>query len=150
MNTGNWIVLTTSTIAALVAVVGYLLNQHAARNERRSRSYAAALEAVYAYQELPFRIRRRTSDPKSSMELAQKISDAFERLSFYQAWMDLESPWSAGPFRTWFSERTDNGCPTASTPGGNLHHPSLTSFRFLTGDNTSLTISQSVSYAFLL
>jgi hypothetical protein len=92
MDVGSWIVLTTGVLAALVAVVGYLMNQFATRNERRSRVYAEALSAVFEYQELPYHIRKRTADPSSACAIGQKISDIFERLSFYQTWMLLESP----------------------------------------------------------
>lgn len=92
MDAGNWIVLITGVIASLVAVVGYLINQASIRNERRSRVYAEALSAVFEYEELPYRIRKRTAEEGSSAAIAQRISDVFERLSFYQAWMNLESP----------------------------------------------------------
>jgi hypothetical protein len=88
----SWIILITGVIASFVAVIGYLLNQFSIRNERRSRVYAEALLAVFEYEELPYRIRRRTAEEGSSAAIAQRINDVFERLSFYQAWMTLESP----------------------------------------------------------
>ncbi|MBG0569280.1 hypothetical protein [Actinoplanes aureus] len=92
MDTRNWIVLVTATVTALVAIGGYFVNQAAARSERRSKVFAEALAAVFEYQELPFRIRRRTGTPEAAMALAQKVGDAFARLTFYRRWLGLESP----------------------------------------------------------
>jgi hypothetical protein len=50
MSTSNWILLLTSISAAIVALIGFLLNQIAVRNERRSRVYAEALSAVFEFQ----------------------------------------------------------------------------------------------------
>ena len=91
MNTSNWILLLTSISAAAVALIGYLLNQVAVRNERRSRVYAEALSAVFEFQELPYRIRKRAASEDSSAVIAQKISDVFVRLDFYRALLLLES-----------------------------------------------------------
>jgi hypothetical protein len=91
MSTSNWILLLTSISAAIVALIGFLLNQVAARNERRSRVYAEALSAVFEFQELPYRIRKRASSEDSSAIIAQKISDVFVRLDFYRALLLLES-----------------------------------------------------------
>ena len=91
MNTSNWILLLTSISAAAVALIGYLLNQVAVRNERRSRVYAEALSAVFEFQELPYRIRKRAASEDSSAVIAQKISDVFVSLDFYRALLLLES-----------------------------------------------------------
>lgn len=91
MSTSNWILLLTSTSAAIVALIGYLLNQIAIRNERRSRLYAEALSAVFEFQELPYRVRKRTSSKDSSGIIAQQISDVFVRLDYYRALLLLES-----------------------------------------------------------
>jgi hypothetical protein len=91
MNTSNWILLLTSISAAAVALIGYLLNQVAVRNERRGRVYAEALSAVFEFQELPYRIRKRVASEDSSAVIAQKISDVFVSLDFYRALLLLES-----------------------------------------------------------
>jgi predicted permease len=70
MSTSNWILLLTSISAAIVALIGFLLNQIALRNERRSRVYAEALSAVFEFQELPYRIRKRASSEDSSAIIA--------------------------------------------------------------------------------
>jgi hypothetical protein len=91
MSTSNGILLLTSISAAIVALIGFLLNQVALRNERRSRVYAEALSAVFEFQELPYRIRKRAASEDSSAMIAQKISDVFVRLDFYRALLLLES-----------------------------------------------------------
>jgi hypothetical protein len=91
MSTSNWILLLTSISAAIVALIGFLLNQVAVRNERRSRVYAEALSEVFEFQELPYRIRKRASSEDSNAIIAQKISDVFVRLDFYRSLLLLES-----------------------------------------------------------
>jgi hypothetical protein len=81
----------TSISAAIVALIGYFLNQKVVRNERRSRVYAEALSALFEFQELPYRVRKRTSSKDSSGIIAQQISDVFVRLDFYRALLFLES-----------------------------------------------------------
>jgi hypothetical protein len=82
MDVSDWVILVTGVTASIVAIVGYFINQFSIRNERRSRVYAEPLSAVYEYEELPYRIRKRIPEESSSAAIAQRISDVFERLSF--------------------------------------------------------------------
>jgi hypothetical protein len=92
MQGDSWVVLITGTVAGLVALVGYLLNQLANRRERKSKVYAEALEAVQEYAELPFRIRRRpSSDGVTRAELGGRISDIHAKLAFYGSWLYVDS-----------------------------------------------------------
>jgi hypothetical protein len=84
MSTSNWILLLTSISAAIVALIGFLLNQVALRNERRSRVYAEALSAVFEFQELPYRIRKRAASEDSSAMIAQKS------VTYSYAWTSIE------------------------------------------------------------
>lgn len=92
MSSSNWIALAVGVLTALVAAVGYLLNQAANRREHRARIYADALEAVREYEELPIRIARRgIGDAATRTELGGRISDSIVRLGFYRAWLLIES-----------------------------------------------------------
>lgn len=48
--TGDSVVLISGAAAALVALIGYMVNQYVARNERRRRIYAEALAVVFEYE----------------------------------------------------------------------------------------------------
>ena len=91
MTTGRWVVLISGAAAALVALTGYMVNQYVARNERRRRIYAEALAVVFEYEELPYRIRKRQDNLASCSDIALKVCDVFEKLSFYRYLTSLES-----------------------------------------------------------
>jgi len=93
MSTAEWVTLTVGMAAAGVALVGYLLSQAAGRRQHKTHLFAEALEAVKAFEELPFRIAKRpASDATTRAELSNKVSDLFVKLGFYRAWTQIESP----------------------------------------------------------
>jgi hypothetical protein len=69
-----------------------VLNQHAARGERRNQAFAEALAAVEQYMELPFRVRRRRDGIAARHELGAAISDVQASLAQHQGWLDLVAP----------------------------------------------------------
>lgn len=74
-------VLVTAVLAALVALRGYWISQSMGRRERRSRIYAGAIEALYQYQELLYRILRRpASDSATRAEFSTRVSDILARV----------------------------------------------------------------------
>jgi hypothetical protein len=88
----SWAPLATAVIAGAVALIGYLLSQHAARRERKSKIYAEALATVRSLEEMPFRIRRRpSSDPETRAALATRLSDVFTDLRFHIAYLQVDS-----------------------------------------------------------
>jgi hypothetical protein len=52
----NWAPVIAAGIAALVAVIGYLVNQAQARRDRKAREFADSLSAVCEYTQLPYSI----------------------------------------------------------------------------------------------
>ncbi|MFE7729155.1 hypothetical protein ACFU5D_25585 [Streptomyces anthocyanicus] len=86
-------------IAIAGAVLTYVLNQRAARKERRAKTFAEALTAVEEYLEMPYRIRRR---PESSAAVRQQLTDEVSgllaRMAFHQAWLQIEASSVAGPY----------------------------------------------------
>lgn len=85
--------LVTALLAALVALTGYWINQSMGRRERRGRVYAEAIEALYEYQELPYRILRRpASDGAARSELSTRVSDILSRVRFYRSLLEMDSP----------------------------------------------------------
>ena len=94
MTAADWLALTAVLITAVVALFGYWITQRTARRDRLAKSYAEALEAVAAYEELPYRIRRRAG-ANYREELSRRTSDVQESLFFHRAWISMESE-SAG------------------------------------------------------
>jgi hypothetical protein len=82
-----------ASIAAAVATFGYVITARAKLLEDRRKTYAEALAAVYAYQELPHRIRRRPdSSPETLRDLGTLISDIQRDLDFHKSLLNLDSP----------------------------------------------------------
>jgi hypothetical protein len=71
-------------------LLGYLITQRTARRDRLAKSYAEALAAVAAYEELPYRICCRAG-ANYREELSRRASDVHESLFFHRAWIKLES-----------------------------------------------------------
>ena len=89
----NWIPLLSAFVAALAAFSGYLLNQRAARRQRKAQFYAEALQAVKEFEELPYRIaKRKDSTGETRERLGGIVNDSYVKLSFYQAWLRIDSP----------------------------------------------------------
>lgn len=92
MTQESWAPVATAVIAGAVALIGYLLSQHAARRERKSKIYAEALATVRSLEEMPFRIRRRpSSDPETRAALATRLSDVFTDLRFHIVYLQVDS-----------------------------------------------------------
>lgn len=80
----------TAVITALVTMVVSRANVSA--NLRRDR-YAQAVQALVAWVEFPYRVRRRTDDsPVTLSALASLAHDLQERLACHQAWIATEHP----------------------------------------------------------
>jgi hypothetical protein len=82
-------VLGSSVLATIVTTV--MTGLRATSSVRRD-SYAAAVEAVVAWCEYPYRIRRRTDDePATLAGLANLGHDLQERLARHRAWVSAEN-----------------------------------------------------------
>ncbi len=94
------ILATLFSTTFLAAVVGAIVNTTIARKksleEERSRvrtTYAEAFEAVTAYKEMPYAIRRRQGEkgPEERVRLSELAREIQGRLSYYRAWTRAES-----------------------------------------------------------
>lgn len=90
-------VWTDVVVAALVAgVMSFVLMIADHRREQRNRlrdQFAEAFRAYAAYREFPYAIRRRASDePVERSRLADELRHVQEQLTFWMAWMEMESP----------------------------------------------------------
>jgi hypothetical protein len=93
MSGSGWMPLVVGLIAASVALTGYVMTQAANRRQQKAKLFAEAIEAVKAFEELPFRIAKRAaSDGPTRAELGNRVSDLFVKLGLYRAWLQIESP----------------------------------------------------------
>src|SRR5437868_3685712 len=89
----DWGTLLGAAIAALAAVLGYAVSQQANRQARKTQFYAEALRAIKELEEMPYRIARRLdSSPETRASLGREINDIFVNVSFYLAWLEIDSP----------------------------------------------------------
>lgn len=77
----------------LATIVTTIMTGLRSTSSARRNSYATAVEAVVAWCEYPYRIRRRTDDdPVTLAVLANLGHELQERLARHQAWISAENP----------------------------------------------------------
>ncbi len=82
-----------AAIAAVVSIVGFLLNQWWARRERRARAFADAMAALTRWEQIPFTVWRRpnsSADTRSS--IGREITDCYTAITYHVALLRIESP----------------------------------------------------------
>jgi len=90
---GSLAIVVAAAVAALGAVVVYVLQVRETARERKRRMCADALADALAWLELPYRVRRRTDDSSEVLaQLAQRAHDLQERLLFHRSWLCMELP----------------------------------------------------------
>ena len=90
---GSLAVVVGAAIAAVGAVSVYWLQTRAAARERKRKMCAQALGDALAWLELPYRVRRRTSDTAQTLAgLAAHAHDLQEKLLFHSSWLCIELP----------------------------------------------------------
>lgn len=91
--TPTWMTVLVGIAGAAGAILVALMGGIASGRARRREVHAAAMQTVIAWVELPYRIRRRTSNDAGDLaELRELMHDLQERLSYYQALLAAESP----------------------------------------------------------
>lgn len=89
----GWIPVVVAAIAAVTALVGYMVNGRLNRINAKARYYADALAAVERYKQLPYIIyRRHDSTVQTRAELATMIGETQAALAFHRGWLELDSP----------------------------------------------------------
>lgn len=78
-------------LAAIVAIIGYSIQQGLARKERRAVIYSEALRAVEDYLEAPYLILRRDGSASARQSITTHISDIQSRLSYYCALLEIHA-----------------------------------------------------------
>lgn len=94
----GWAALLSAAViaASVTAFITVILARRKSREEERSRIrtvFAEALEAIAAYKEFPYAIRRRdVSDPgKERVRLSEELRRVQTRLTYYTTWINAES-----------------------------------------------------------
>jgi len=99
-------------VAAAVATFGYAITARAKLLDDRRKTYAAALAAVCDYQELPYRIRRRSdSSAATRAALGTTISDIQRDLDFHNQLLELDSPKLGRAYRALVETSRGTGKP---------------------------------------
>ena len=71
--------LVVGILAGVVAIFGYTITNAMNRIERRSRIYADAILALVQFQDLPFRVRRRSDSSDATRTIVgQRVRDVQE------------------------------------------------------------------------
>lgn len=91
--------VSTTTLAVLAVVLPFLgtvlglaAGRWAEERNRRREGHAAAIRALVAWSEYPYRVRRRTSDdPAELRRLADLGHDLQEQLQCHRTWVRAES-----------------------------------------------------------
>jgi hypothetical protein len=86
-------------VAALSAAATLVLAMLGQAADRRRDHYADAVQALVAWVEFPYRIRRRTSDdPATLTALASLGADLQERMAWHETWIASDHPKLAAAF----------------------------------------------------
>jgi len=88
----NVTTIIAALLAAAVAVIGYSVQQRAARRAQRASVYAEALRAVEDYLESPYLIHRRDGTPEHRRQITEHISSIKSRISYSCALLQLHAP----------------------------------------------------------
>lgn len=112
MDAAARVTLITGFATAAVAILGYWVNQHAARRERKSKTYAEALLAISDYEELPYLIRRRPDGASETRAtIVQRQTEVFSRIRYNQALLDMDSAVIGEAYRLLFTHTRRLGGP---------------------------------------
>lgn len=89
--------------ALLLALWNVMLARRKSREEERARqrtAFAEALQAVAAYKEMPYAIRRRNADEPGAerVRLSETVREIQAELSFHQTWIRSESTSAADAY----------------------------------------------------
>jgi hypothetical protein len=102
--------LLAGSIGAAAALLTYAGTQKAKRNDDQRKMYANAMLAVSEFQEMPYRIARRTDDhPETMRQLDERVRQVQERLNYYRFLLRLESPRVADAFEDLLRKTRDAG-----------------------------------------
>jgi len=93
-------VVVAAIVAGIVSLVTVLMAHERARRDRLREQYADAFRAYASYKEFPYVVRRRADGGVGEhVRISEAFRDVQERLTFWQAWMGLESAGVAREYR---------------------------------------------------
>lgn len=93
----TWVVPTivAALVAAAVSLTTFALTGRRARLDRQRQVFADAFEAVMAYREYPFIVRRRSPDERANerQRISGDLSDVQAKLNAFKARLRVEAPY---------------------------------------------------------
>jgi hypothetical protein len=84
------IAIITGAGAVVAAAVTYALTQRAGRRDQQAKAFAKALATIEEYANMPYRIRRRSSEARH--EISKELDKIQSRIAFQHAWLQIEAP----------------------------------------------------------
>jgi hypothetical protein len=102
--------LVVGILAAVVAILGYAITNAMNRIERRSKIYADAMLALVQFENLPFRIRRRSDSSDATRTIVgQRVRDVQEALFYHTVLLRLASPRVGAAFKALVEKTREKG-----------------------------------------
>lgn len=102
--------LVVGILAAVVAILGYTITNAMNRIERRSKIYADAMLALVQFENLPFRIRRRSDSSDATRTIVgQRVRDVQEALFYHTVLLRLASPRVGAAFKALVEKTREKG-----------------------------------------
>ncbi len=83
--------LWAAVIAGVVAIVLSAVGRKREHDDRRKTLYSQAFEAVLAWEEALYRVRRRASDGSEDATIKNGFHDLQERIAYHYGWLSIES-----------------------------------------------------------
>lgn len=83
---------TVGLVAGAVAVWSARFSDRAQQRDRRRTRAAEAYKAALAWNEMLYRIRRRSDDPEQRTSLVDRFHLLQEEIAFYRGWLTAEEP----------------------------------------------------------
>lgn len=80
-----------AVLAVVIALIGFSVQQRAARKERLAEIYSEALRAVEDYLEAPYLVRRRDGSAAARQVITTYVSGIQSRLSYYRTLLDIHA-----------------------------------------------------------
>ncbi|KJF18047.1 hypothetical protein [Acidithrix ferrooxidans] len=95
--TANEIALIGTATTVVVAILSALIAYMVAKRERRRTLYSEAIQAIVAWKEMLYRVRRRSGN--QVYDLVAAFHDLQDKLSYYEAWIGSESKYMSRSYK---------------------------------------------------
>jgi len=80
-----------AVVAGLFAILLSSVGRKREQKDRRKTLYSEAFQAVLAWEEGLYRVRRRAADGSEDLEIKNRFHDLQELIAYYYGWLSIES-----------------------------------------------------------